>query len=142
MDQGAEIRQKVTHFRNIFDQIPASLLMIGSFVNTEFVTSPKLPFIAPVRKLLISKDYLSFNVRLRVPIISMLIGSQRNASRILTDAAEKNPEAKEALMQKAAWMELNNTKIFSKEDYVLILNQVEEVLDKVEEELKSHVGGR
>lgn len=72
----------------------------------------------------------------------MLVGSQRNASRMLMDAAEKNPEAKETLMQKITWMELNSTKIFRKEDYVLILNQVEEVLDKVEEELKSHVGGR
>lgn len=72
----------------------------------------------------------------------MLVGSQRNASRMLMDAAEKNPVAKETLMQKVTWMELNSTKIFSKEDYVLILNQVEEVLDKVGEELESHVGGR
>lgn len=72
----------------------------------------------------------------------MLVGSQRNVSRMLMDAAEKNLAAKETLMLKVTWMELNSTKIFSKEDFVLILNQVEEVLDKVGEELKSHVGGR
>lgn len=50
MDQGPEVRQKVIHFRNILDQIPANVVTLGSFYHTKFVHKPKMPFIAPVRK--------------------------------------------------------------------------------------------
>lgn len=57
MDQGAEIRQKVTHFRHIIDQLPVRSLTMGSFFHSEFVNNwPKPPFVGPVRRLLASKQ--------------------------------------------------------------------------------------
>lgn len=55
MDQGAEVRQKVTHFRYIIDQLLARILTMGSFVHSEFIGWPKPPFIGPVRSSLLSK---------------------------------------------------------------------------------------
>lgn len=56
MEQGAEVRQKVTSFRNIIDKINGNVLTIGSLLHPELATgSKKVPFIAPVRKQLVSK---------------------------------------------------------------------------------------
>lgn len=55
MDQGAEIRQSVTYFRNMIDQLPAQVITIGSFFHPDLVVNPKLPFLAPVRRMLMSK---------------------------------------------------------------------------------------
>lgn len=61
MDQGPEIRQKVTHFRNIIDEIPANLITVGSFIHSDLVASPKAPFFRPVRSTLVSKfNYFLF----------------------------------------------------------------------------------
>lgn len=54
MDQGPEIRQKVSHFRNIIDQLQSGIITMGSFFHPEFVENPKAPFIAPIRKILMS----------------------------------------------------------------------------------------
>lgn len=50
LDQGSEIRQKVNYFRNIIDEIPANVVTVGSFFHPKLVDSPKIPFIAPVRR--------------------------------------------------------------------------------------------
>lgn len=52
LDQGTEVRQKVIHFRNIIDEISANILTLGSFSHPQLVGSPKIPFIAPVRKIM------------------------------------------------------------------------------------------
>lgn len=55
MDQGPEVRQKVTHFRNIIDEIPANLITLGSFIHSDLAANPKAPFFSPVRKVFVSK---------------------------------------------------------------------------------------
>lgn len=47
IDQGPEIRQKVTHFRTEIDKIPANVITVGSFFNPEFCTNLKYPFFIP-----------------------------------------------------------------------------------------------
>lgn len=71
MDQGPEIRQKVTRFRNVIEQIPDYIITAGSCVHSELVGKPKFPFLGPVRTAFISKfniclDSSSLNIfRLR-----------------------------------------------------------------------------
>lgn len=55
MDQGPEIRQKVTRFRNVIEQIPDYVITAGSCVHSELVGKPKFPFLGPVRTAFISK---------------------------------------------------------------------------------------
>nr|CAD7573549.1 unnamed protein product [Timema californicum] len=50
LDLGPEVRQKVTQFRNAFELIPAGAITMGSFLHPEFIQSPRLPFIQPVRR--------------------------------------------------------------------------------------------
>lgn len=52
LDQGADVRQRVIHFRNIIDPVPANVITVGSFFHSKFVGKPKAPFIGPVRRLL------------------------------------------------------------------------------------------
>nr|CAD7261774.1 unnamed protein product [Timema shepardi] len=56
LDLGPEVRQKVTQFRNAFELIPAGAITMGSFLHPEFIQSPRLPFIQPVRSMLNSRD--------------------------------------------------------------------------------------
>lgn len=58
MDQGPEVRQKVTHFRHIIDELPANVITMGSFYHPELVGNPKAPFFQPVRRALASKENL------------------------------------------------------------------------------------
>lgn len=55
MDQGPEIRQRVTHFRHILQKVPAGKLTTGAMLNQHLLKNPKSPFFAPVRKALASK---------------------------------------------------------------------------------------
>lgn len=61
LDQGAEVRQKVIHFRNIIDPVPANVITVGSFFHSKFVGKPKAPFIGPVRRLLAGKIKETFS---------------------------------------------------------------------------------
>jgi len=118
MDQGAEIRQKVTHFRYIIDQLPARILTIGSFYHSELVRWPKPPFIGPVR--------------------TLLANSEKNIGKILRAHAEQNPESREILLQKATIHEQKSSMITNKEEYLKVLEQFDEVLNNLENELASH----
>nr|CAD7401873.1 unnamed protein product [Timema poppensis] len=60
LDLGPEVRQKVTQFRNAFELIPAGAITMGSFLHPEFIQSPRLPFIQPVRRLLLGSTLRCF----------------------------------------------------------------------------------
>jgi hypothetical protein len=55
MDQGPEVRQRVTHFRHVLQKAPAGMLTTGAVLNQHLLQNPKTPFIGPVRKSLASK---------------------------------------------------------------------------------------
>jgi glutathione S-transferase len=55
MDQGPEVRQRVTHFRHLLQKAPAGMLKTGAMLNQHLLQNPKTPFIGPVRKALASK---------------------------------------------------------------------------------------
>ncbi|PSN42578.1 Ganglioside-induced differentiation-associated protein 1 [Blattella germanica] len=116
MDQGPDVRQKVLHFRTIIDHIPTGIVTMGSFFNSEFCENPKQPFIQPMRKAMMKK----------------------NRATILRKHAEKNPESRETLLQKAKFQETKHASVTSREEYLKILNQVDSVLQQVEKELESH----
>ncbi|GLV34856.1 Gdap1 [Carabus blaptoides fortunei] len=119
LDQGSEIRQKVNYFRNIIDEIPANVVTIGSFFHPKLVDSPKIPFIAPVRR--------------------QMAAHERNTSKLLRTYAEKNLESREILLQKAIAQDKKHLTITNLDEYLKLLDQVDNVLTKVEEELAKHV---
>ncbi|XP_071451722.1 ganglioside-induced differentiation-associated protein 1 [Hetaerina americana] len=118
LDQGPGIKQKVLHFRNILDQLPTDVITLGSFYNPDFCQNPKPPFIKPVRKLMMAAD--------------------QNSCQNLKKCAEKNPEHKEILVQKAEVHERRHNIVTSKEEYSKVIDLVNSVLMEVETELGSH----
>ncbi|XP_046397159.1 ganglioside-induced differentiation-associated protein 1 isoform X2 [Ischnura elegans] len=118
LDMGPEVRQKVMHFRTILDQLPTGIITVGSFYHPELCHNPKPPFIKPVRKLMMAAD--------------------ENSCQKLKECAEKNPEHKAVLLQKAEFQEQKHKIVTSKEEYVKVLNTVDSVLTEVETELGSH----
>lgn len=117
MDQGPEVRQKIIHFRNILDQIPANVVTLGSFYHTKFVYKPKMPFITPVRK-------------------QLAVGEEKSIKR-LRELAEIHPEIKDILLEKAELQEKKHNIIVNEEQFKKLLDQVEDVLNEVEKELSS-----
>lgn len=59
-------------------------------------------------------------------------------SKILRECAENSPEAREILLQKANAHDKKLPTMLNKESYLKLLEQVEDVLTKVEEELSKH----
>jgi len=117
LDQGAEIRQKVIHFRNVIDPIPANVVTIGSFYHPQFVGKPKAPFIGPVRKVLKAAE-------------------NKNAAN-LRALAEKYPNIRETLLEKAELQERKHQIVTDEKAYVKLLDQVDSALLEVEKELSS-----
>nr|CAD7199609.1 unnamed protein product [Timema douglasi] len=115
LDLGPEVRQKVTQFRNAFELIPAGAITMGSFLHPEFIQSPRLPFIQPVRRL--------------------LLAAEKSNSRNLRELAENNPEAREILLRKAENQDTKHAALENKEEFKKVLHQVDVVLDNVEKEL-------
>ncbi|KRT78723.1 Glutathione S-transferase [Oryctes borbonicus] len=118
IDQGAETRQKVMQFRQLLDQVPAGIVTMGSIFHPEFVKNPKAPFFGPVRK--------------------MLANAETNSSAILREYAEKNPKHKDILLQKADLQEKKHFQVISKDEFAKVIGKLDNVLDKIEEELAKH----
>ncbi|KAI4470385.1 gdap1 isoform a [Holotrichia oblita] len=122
IDQGGEIRQKVVQYRQLIDQVPAGVVTMGSIFHPEFVQNPKAPFFGPVRK--------------------MLANAEINSSTMLRERAEKNPQHKEILLQKADLQEKKHLQVIDKNEFGKILGHLDNVLDKIEEELSKHGEGK
>ncbi|XP_075225050.1 ganglioside induced differentiation associated protein 1 [Lycorma delicatula] len=117
-DQGPQVRQKIEHFRDIIDQLPANVITMGSFLHPEFAPNPKLPFIAPVRKHLLSAD--------------------EKTGEMLRSVAEKQPQLKDILLKKVEAHAQNRTRIITKEGFENLLHETDSVLTEVEKELELH----
>lgn len=55
--------------------------------------------------------------------------------------AETNPDYKDVLLKKAEIQEKKHLTVTNKDEYIKILEQVDDVLTKVESELSLHIGG-
>jgi hypothetical protein len=70
------------------------------------------------------------------------LAAEKNSADVLRMHAERNPEVREILLQKAKFQETKHTSVTDKDEYKKILNQVDSVLSQVEKELQSHTEGR
>ncbi|KAK7865427.1 hypothetical protein R5R35_012791 [Gryllus longicercus] len=118
LEEGADVRSKVTHFRSLLDHIPAGAITMGSFFHTQFCDKPKPPFIQPVRRLLQS--------------------AEKNSSTNLRLYAEKNPESRDTLLQKANSQDARHEALLNKDEFKKLLDQTDSILQDVEKELSSH----
>ncbi|XP_047534624.1 ganglioside-induced differentiation-associated protein 1 [Vanessa atalanta] len=107
----------ITKFRELIEALPAGLITVGSFFHPHLCGSPKLPFILPVREVLKSGD----------------LSSSKNLRKL----AEENPSAKGVLLYKAEIQDRKHEIIANEEEYIKVLNIVDDVLAQVEIQLKT-----
>ncbi|XP_073968882.1 ganglioside-induced differentiation-associated protein 1-like isoform X2 [Rhodnius prolixus] len=113
--QEPSIKQRVNHFRELIDRIPANTVTMGAFYHSEFICKPKLPFIAPVRAF-------------------MRAGFEKTAER-LTKLAEAMPQYRETLLNKAEDHAKTYKTVKDKEAYTRLLDEVDNTLQEVEDQL-------
>jgi hypothetical protein len=70
------------------------------------------------------------------------LAAEKNSADVLRMHAERNPEVRDILLQKAKFQETKHAAVTDKNEYEKILNQVDLVLSQVEKELQSHTEGR
>ncbi|CAH0729777.1 unnamed protein product, partial [Brenthis ino] len=96
------------------DQETTPLLEVSE--DSKLCGSPKLPFILPIREVLKSGD----------------LSSSKNLRKL----AEQNPNAERVLLYKAEIQDRKHEILTNEEEYLKVLNIVDEVLEKVEIQLK------
>lgn len=72
----------------------------------------------------------------------MLTAAENKSSVSLRETAEKNPESREVLLQKAKAQDKKHVLVTDKNEFLKVLSQVSDILDLVEQELASHTGGK
>ncbi|GAB0089906.1 ganglioside-induced differentiation-associated protein 1 [Sergentomyia squamirostris] len=110
-------QKKILRLSNLISKLPIGTISMGSFIYVEFSPNPKPPFIAPVRRSLISSDDVM--------------------SEQLKRYAIENPSYAEVLLRKSDFYARKRDIICKREDYMKLLERLEEILTEVENELKT-----
>ncbi|XP_045766669.1 ganglioside-induced differentiation-associated protein 1 [Maniola jurtina] len=116
VSQDHKVLSNINKFRDLIEALPAGLITVGSFFHPHLSGTPKLPFIFPVREVLKNGD----------------LSSSKNLRKL----AEENPKAKDVLLYKAEIQDRKHEILTSEDEYVKVLNIVDEVLSLIEEQLK------
>ncbi|XP_037973882.2 ganglioside-induced differentiation-associated protein 1 isoform X1 [Plutella xylostella] len=117
----AKVLSNIEKFRDLIEALPAGVITVGSFIHAHLCGRPKLPFVLPVRELLKSGD----------------LSSSQNLRRL----AEDNPHARNVLLYKAEIHDRKHEILSNEEEYLKILNVVDQVLTEVEKELQNQTEG-
>ncbi|VVC86747.1 unnamed protein product [Leptidea sinapis] len=116
-----KVLKNINKFRELIEALPAGLITVGSFYHPKLCGRPKLPFILPVREVLKNGD----------------LSSSKNLRKL----AKENPKAERVLLYKAEIQEKKHEIIANEEEYLKVLNIVDEVLTQVEEQLSNQSEG-
>ncbi|CAG9793886.1 unnamed protein product [Diatraea saccharalis] len=116
-----KVLERINKFRDLIEALPAGVITVGSFCHPHLCGSPKLPFILPVREVLKTGDLAS--------------------SKNLRKLAEGNPKARGILLYKAEIQDRKHEILSNEDEYLKVLNIVDQVLSHVEEELKTQNEG-
>ncbi|CAG9561235.1 unnamed protein product [Danaus chrysippus] len=116
VSQDPKVMMNIVKFRELIEALPAGVITVGSFFHPHLAGRPKLPFILPVREVLKSGD----------------LSNSKNLRRL----AEENPKAKSVLLYKAEIQDRKQEILTNEEEYLKIINIVDDVLQQVEEQLK------
>ncbi|KAM3966146.1 LOW QUALITY PROTEIN: ganglioside induced differentiation associated protein 1 [Aphomia sociella] len=111
-----KIVDNINKFRELIEALPVGVITVGSFFHPQLCGSPKLPFVLPVREVLKTGD----------------LGSSKNLRKL----AEENPKAKGILLYKAEIQDRKHEILANEEEYLKILNIVDDVFTLIEDELK------
>ncbi|XP_059614882.1 ganglioside-induced differentiation-associated protein 1 [Phlebotomus argentipes] len=117
-DLSPEQEKKILRLSNLISKLPIGTISMGSFIHVDFSPHPKPPFIAPVRRSLVTSD--------------------RVMSENLKRHAKDNPIYADVLLRKSDFYARKRDNICKREDYVKLLERLEEILAEVEAELRSH----
>ncbi|XP_045496095.1 ganglioside-induced differentiation-associated protein 1 [Colias croceus] len=117
----SKVLSNINKFREMIEALPAGLITVGSFFHPNLCGSPKLPFILPVREVLKSGDL--------------------SGSKNLRKLAKENPKAERELLYKAEIQDRKHEILSNEEEYLKVLNIVDEVLSQVEQQLTKQSEG-
>ncbi|XP_038223287.1 ganglioside-induced differentiation-associated protein 1 isoform X2 [Zerene cesonia] len=117
----SKVLSNINKFREMIEALPAGLITVGSFFHPHLCGSPKLPFILPVREVLKSGD----------------LSSSKNLRKL----AKENPKAEKVLLYKAEIQDRKHEILSNEEEYLKVLNIVDEVLSQVELQLAKQSEG-
>uniref|UniRef100_A0A1L8DAM9 Putative ganglioside-induced differentiation-associated protein 1 n=1 Tax=Nyssomyia neivai TaxID=330878 RepID=A0A1L8DAM9_9DIPT len=117
-DLTPEQEKKIVRLSNLISKIPIGTISMGSFIHVDFSPNPKPPFIAPVRRALITSDH--------------------GMSEQLKCFAKDNPSYAEMLLRKSDFYARKRDLVCKREDYMKLLERIDAILNEVEDELQSH----
>ncbi|XP_047504719.1 ganglioside-induced differentiation-associated protein 1 [Pieris napi] len=110
-----KVMKNVNMFREMIEALPAGLITVGSFFHPHLCGTPKMPFILPVREVLKNGD----------------LSNSKNLRKL----AKANPKAENVLLYKAEIQDRKHEIITNEDEYLKVLNVVDDVLSHVEEQL-------
>lgn len=111
---------KILTFHRAVSRLPIGAVSLGSFIHSDFVKRPKLPFVGPLRR-------------------GFLESEQRIAS-VLKKYADENELFRVTLEQKAKDHHDALEKVKSRETFIGLLAAIDSVFDEIESELQTHSG--
>ncbi|XP_026762506.1 ganglioside-induced differentiation-associated protein 1 [Galleria mellonella] len=117
----AKILNNINKYRELIEALPVGVITVGSFFHPHLCGRPKLPFILPVREVLKTGD----------------LSSSKNLRKL----AEENPKARGILLYKAEIQDKKHEILANEEEYLKILNIVDDVFSLIENELKTQTEG-
>lgn len=115
-----ETIKKATHFRNIIDEIPITILTVGSFIHKISIEDPKPPF--------------------TWSIIQYIINGEKQASTYVHQKAELYPEFRGSLLNKAVYLKSQHNQIVNFQEFKRIITDCDDVFDQIEAELSTNSG--
>ncbi|CAH2981327.1 unnamed protein product [Chilo suppressalis] len=111
-----KILENINKFRDLIETLPIGVITVGSFCHPHLCGSPKLPFVLPVREVLKTGD----------------LSSSKNLRKL----AEENPKARGILLYKAQLHDRKHEILSNEDEYLKVLNNVDQVLSHIEEQLR------
>ncbi|KAG0727302.1 Ganglioside-induced differentiation-associated protein 1 [Chionoecetes opilio] len=120
-EKGSEESKKIQAFRECLEGLPVAAVTYGTAGNPHLWDNPKLPF-TPSR-------------------LKQMAEMAKTRHIMIREQAEKNPEFKDALLEKAAAAEHGNLNLNkTPEEMDDVLKKFDVALGRVEEELATHTG--
>ncbi|XP_059053915.1 ganglioside-induced differentiation-associated protein 1 [Achroia grisella] len=116
-----KVLNNINKYRELIEALPVGVITVGSFFHPHLCGRPKLPFVQPVREVLKTGD----------------LGSSKNLRKL----AVENPKARGILLYKAEIQDKKHEILANEEEYLKVLNVVDDVFSLIENELQNQNEG-
>lgn len=111
---------RILAFHRAVSRLPIGAISIGSFIHTDLVRNPRMPFMGPLRR--------------------GFLQSEQQTDAILRGCAERNPLFKDTLEQKARAHASIRATVEDRDVFLTLLSTIDSVFDDIESELVNRAG--